>query len=460
MVERNNSRSGLTRSQSGPNSKLSLLWRSESYKNVNSSDSAGNPKREFENRSNSVGEILRKKNDDSHYIRKRPTSHNNELLQSALSQNYNLQRVNSANNLTEPEEIRSKLEQFNLRRRWDSSSQDIKELGSVGISPITIIQDEYNTRMPKQAYDFRNPDNTFKSLSRQNSSSDVSLYTAEKEEPIIGKESSGTKVYMKMNKYMHLATNGIHSLISQKSKSTLNSQSSHVSNIQSESDDESEDEFLDHQNEPTFVDSPKIEIQTDFSYIQKEIEEFQKTFVDKFNDKGLKNGNLTPKLSRVQKKLLDYKDLYKEDQGPSSAFMNQVLWDTTGSGFELKIQNEKLINQYHSIRVRFSNRITEEKNVQQDSGLIGCIKRVYSRNLALTEKKEYFEDQLNNNENVTLENKNQYLQDLWNSEYASLFPDKDEDNIENSESFQSSNNFQSSISRINMSDIAKSINIR
>lgn len=113
----------------------------------------------------------------------------------------------------------------------------------------------------------------------------------------------------------------------------------------------------------------------------EEIQNFQDNFVQKYNNAN----NLTS--SRVQQKVLDYKELQE--------YQPETLVNSLD--YNMKIQNETLTSQYTLLRLRF--------NSVNKMGVMGFISG---------ERK--WESNVTSSNLVTKENKDSYIQELWNNE--------------------------------------------
>ncbi|KAI5954654.1 hypothetical protein KGF54_002430 [Candida jiufengensis] len=243
-------------------------------------------------------------------------------------------------------------------RRWnsyqipDTAKEDSTNfIGKDSVSPLTVLKDEYNTKRPivNNAMNM-STDNSFKELEK-----------IRRESKNKDNEHFQPNLYEKM---IHMAQSGVNSLKSLTEKSSTL--------IQSESDDEEDSNFVESLDEIN-VDSQQKETQypienleTDYKFpndineIIKDITNFQN-----FDSKDQHH----PKLNRTQQKLMDYKKLYEyESKNSNSKDLNSISYDN-------KIQNETILSQYTTIRLRFSSKEIKKKKICNDVGVLGFIKR-------------------------------------------------------------------------------------
>lgn len=150
----------------------------------------------------------------------------------------------------------------------------------------------------------------------------------------------------------------------------------------------------------------------DMEQMLREIDDFQSIFVQKFN--AHTPGASTPQTStsRVQQKVLDYKDLLRGDSSDATGSHSQLSLASIGSesstslSYSIKKQHELLTSQYTHIRLRFSSR-------QHHPGALGFI---FRRPEPDQEANSAVEEGGRIHEARTI------MQTIWDEELQGLFP--------------------------------------
>ncbi|KAI5961414.1 uncharacterized protein KGF55_004037 [Candida pseudojiufengensis] len=262
-----------------------------------------------------------------------------------------------------------------LPQNEDNNSSNF--INKDSISPLTVLKDQYDTKRPivNNAMNM-STDNSYKELEK------------------IKKDSTEDQIKIQPNLYekmIHMANSGVNSLKSL----TENAFSEKTSNlIQSESDDDDDNNNVLPQNEQKDTQYPIENLENDFNFPN----EFNEMIKDITNFKN--DDNNFPKLNRTQQKLMDYKKLYEYELENNNTTSNSL-------SYEFKIQNEKILSQYNNIRLRFSSREINKKQIVTDIGVLGFINR-YKQNLLLNTTK---------NANVlSSKDTNELLKKIWDSE--------------------------------------------
>ncbi|CAH2355031.1 hypothetical protein CLIB1423_21S00276 [[Candida] railenensis] len=125
----------------------------------------------------------------------------------------------------------------------------------------------------------------------------------------------------------------------------------------------------------------------DIQDAMNEISEFQNNFVQKYNSE-VASPDAVP-ISRVQKKILDYKELRQYNSPGESGSVNSL-------DYNMKIQNETLNSQYTLIRLRF--------NSGNKVGVLGFLN-----------ERKWEPSEMNENQ-ISKVDKDKYLDELWRSE--------------------------------------------
>lgn len=190
----------------------------------------------------------------------------------------------------------------------------------------------------------------------------------------------------------------------------------------------------------------------------QEINDFQNKFVKKYNNATpTPIGNLSQKnTSRTLQKVLDYKDLYFEEEDTTNSKSSGNLlskWHPLvpgSSSFEygIKIQHEAIMSEYTQIKLRFSSSLSgsssetysipDEKSpsklqMKSKTGVLGFVDRsMYFRVQGRQEKERSVEnsDDTTGSVNhdfpqINSDNKDGYISKLWKSEVDRMFPTLD-----------------------------------
>lgn len=135
-----------------------------------------------------------------------------------------------------------------------------------------------------------------------------------------------------------------------------------IDHVHSEPDDSDSDEFTPTQYDVDLIDTPRDVKPRLLQDVINDINSFQSNFVR--ND-----GLPTPpvRVSRTQRKVLDYKDLYPEEsEAPRS------------TDYSTKIQHDTVVLEYTSIRLRFASKVVTKSHMRPDTGVLGFINRYVS----------------------------------------------------------------------------------
>lgn len=457
--ERGRSKSkDLTRSAEGSQNRLNNLKTIQE-----SSNSSINNKRTF--RSKSTNDSLAMANRKRQLPLHAGRNHSEQLLYTAINQNHqfkskltkSMSSQGNASQLLPPTAIQKNIPMvhqeisYNKRpefKRWNSydipstNSRDLKLdvfsrpeiLGKDSVSPLTVLQDNFNTKRPIVNNVVTMPtDNSFKSLSKENiNEPDDSITTEMIKKP---------NLYEKMKNF---ANASMGSLVSFQDKVT--NRSSDISRIQSElddddsntdDDDDDDDEIWGNTNKENVPESdtqyPIDQVESNlstqeqeepinFEDLVKKIDDFQGNFVNK---QSSRSGTL-----RSQQRQLDYKELYDYDSNDNSR---------TTFSYEWKIQNETISSQYNTIRLRFSSR---------HMGVLGFIERYQEHNKSSTPSTYSCFDDINSK-----------LNDAWEHEYNLLFESSvlTTPVIANTESREDQNIYKPGTT--NMAALAKSVKL-
>ncbi|EGW32641.1 uncharacterized protein SPAPADRAFT_61701 [Spathaspora passalidarum NRRL Y-27907] len=329
-------------------------------------------------------------------------------------------------------------------KKWNSFHGPDREMMIPRDSSVfSVIEDRYDTRqLPHYSWNSNVPnsstDNLFKALEEPSPTSEIEI---PEEAP------RGTSLYEKMSKLIIRAQNSVGSLVP---LSLKNPQSGSASDTRSESSDssDSEEEVVRANNTDTqytiesWKSPPALQpVNTDsLAQILDEINEFHGNFVDK----NVNHSDVIG-LNRTQQRILDYKQLYEYEEVSKPGL----------SSYELKIQNETILSQYTSIRLRFSSHeiMSSKKHmVKTDTGVLGFVNR--AKNFGLGSE--------NKNNEVTLENKDMFLQKIWDDEYYNCFVDTNHETIEEKtnddvKSISSEVGIYNQDKLVDMSNLAKSV---
>lgn len=281
-------------------------------------------------------------------------------------------------------------------KRWNSIqnlSRDNIQDDQNSISPLTVIKDQYDTKRPVSNYITSNSGYYLAGTPAEQQQSKNIPNNSHKQATGSISTQFGNKLYSKMNEF-----------IGNKSLSLIKYQS------ELDSDDEIKTSELNN------GDNLQVEM-GEMSNLEKldlnieEINEFQNHFIKKFN-------NPQDPTSRVQKKVLDYKDLQEE---PPKSYLNLILSD-----YSSRIQHETLMHQYNLIRHRFASaprfgeyllhghRINEPTTqyLKSNMGILGFINR-----------NKLSGRELDSSINVKFqftENVDEYLKTMWTEESDAL----------------------------------------
>ncbi|EGV61469.1 hypothetical protein CANTEDRAFT_135418 [Yamadazyma tenuis ATCC 10573] len=316
----------------------------------------------------------------------RSTNSDNQLLQQAL-QNQNL-RNSESHKLTGKAHPKASDITIDVRpaiKRWNSIQylpQDSKEPKNIGdptsLSPLTVIKDQYNTRMPVSNYAAAT-DNYYRDLDGNDAPpqpqpiKDLKLAEVSSPPP----DSITNKIYNKMVKLLHSSNTStftdtdrlLESGPSLHPKSSLATNTTSLSKYQSESDDESEEDLTTADRDEAFDSwaSPNVNLNEgtvlndiNINSIMDEINDFQSNFVRKYNATTPQD-ELVSSSSRVQQKILDHRDLHSQESDPVSSSSSYFSLKSINSSLNqmfgdhnFKIQHETISSQYNQIRFRFA----------------------------------------------------------------------------------------------------------
>ncbi|CCG24765.1 hypothetical protein CORT_0G00760 [Candida orthopsilosis Co 90-125] len=239
-----------------------------------------------------------------------------ELLHQAVNHRSSLTR-----SLTQAPHERQKEQCYTHRpefKRWNSYDLPPNGGPSKEISPFTILDDQYNTKHPVANSINLSTDNSFKELERS---------TPQQTPP-------KTNLYEKM-------TNFAQGLASFYTKISPSSDENLSGRIEKEAND------------------------TQYEIESVEGEDIEPGFEEIISKLALQSSDTNkPKLNRTQQKQLDLKDLYQKEHT-----------DLPELNYDWKIQNETISSQYTTIRLRFSSRQISSKQIENDMGVLGFIKR-------------------------------------------------------------------------------------
>lgn len=220
------------------------------------------------------------------------------------------------------------------------------------ISPLTVLKDQYDTKRPITNNVITNTStDTFSSLSKNNANE----VKPDRKSQITLASSHNQNLYEKMKSMAHT---GMSSLLFLTGNETQ--EKSVKSYLQSDLDDESDEDeeelwgrklnentldsdtqyAIEQINDTTTSDEPDNQT-IDFEDLMTKISGFQENLVHKLPYTNVK-------LSRTQQRQLDYKQLYEYESTDKENSSDLVCYDW-------KIQNETILSQYTSIRLRFSS---------------------------------------------------------------------------------------------------------
>lgn len=306
--------------------------------------------------------------------------------------------------------------QDNLKTRhsYRTSAQHITNnpnpnLDPDSVSPLTVLKDQYNTKRPVSNAVSKSTDNYYKDLEtpskyqmtvsgpNDNNLMGSDLEDGNKTNTTSPMESITNKIYNKMTRLLQRHDDSSLKQITPTSSNNpnltragdkLNSEKSiplsaktSILKFQSELDDESEmeddPELIDPNGNDQFdpLSSPNVNLQesstineVNFDKIMDEINDFQNNFVQKFNvntpnsatSKNEQDSyDWDSSSSRIQRKILDYKDLYNQDDNLSKnssyfslKLQNQLSYNILND-YTFKIQHETIMQQYNLIRFRY-----------------------------------------------------------------------------------------------------------
>ncbi|CUM51934.1 unnamed protein product [Debaryomyces tyrocola] len=352
-------------------------------------------------------------------------------------------------------------------------------------------------------YNYGNPDNSFRGLQSNESEiinnvhSDLSYRTtATTPSSVIA--SAANKIYNRMSQLFKDESNNLYSLSRVSSSYTLKGNelsedkkspkendldAIRTVDVKYESELDDEDAELDEECGPDFSQKMNSKHNTDnwsnipdnindthridankinYKETLQEISDFQNNFVKKYNnDIPIPIGDLGQKnTSRTLQKILDYKDLYSEEEDSSNSTSNANLsskWRSlvpgnTSYDYGIKIQHEAIMSEYTQIKLRFSSSLSDasaetyslpnEKvpsklRMKSKAGVLGFVDRSRYFTMQDNHEKEqntenldeYTTDSTTNNyfERVDSANKDEYVSNLWNNEVDRMFPILDSD---------------------------------
>lgn len=347
-------------------------------------------------------------------------------------------------------------------------------------------------------YNYGNPDNSFRGLQSNESAiinnvhSDLSYRTtATTPSSVIA--SAANKIYDRMSQLFNGESNNFYSLSRVSSCYTLkgNERSEdkkspkendldaiRTVSVKYESELDDDDSELDEECEPEISQKMNAKHNEDkwsnmpdnindihrtaankinYKETLQEISDFQNNFVKKYNndtpapigDPGQKN------TSRTLQKILDYKDLYSEEEDSSNSTSNTNLsskWRSlvpgnTSYDHGIKIQHEAIMSEYTQIKLRFSSslsgasaetyllpneKVPSKFQMKSKAGVLGFVDRSRYFTMQDNHEKEhdtenldgYTTDITTNNyfERVDSENKDEYVSNLWKNEVDRMFP--------------------------------------
>lgn len=357
----------------------------------------------------------------------------------------NLSKKNSIRSLTEAKKHIPMKEVRPTMKRWNSiqylsNDESKKEVDGNSISPLTVIKDQYDTKRPVNNYSTPTADNYYKDLDhRINERSSDEINDDLKTTNTTPMESLTNKIYNKMTKLLGSDKDSKKSDFKYKNDSTNASLLKYQSEL--DDDDDEDEEFNDETQEDGWA-SPNVEENIDLNLdtIMTEINDFQNNFVQKFNATTPQSEFEPETSSRIQRKILDYKDLYQEETlSKNSSYFSlklQNLQNQTANIFNdynFKIQYEKIIQEYNLIRLRFNNISTynnytlkgekvnqtnTNEHLKSNVGVLGFLNRVKT----LQQKEHQVAETLLNKppHKSSILNVDEYLMNIWNEEMESL----------------------------------------
>ncbi|KAK6462800.1 hypothetical protein DFJ63DRAFT_313931 [Scheffersomyces coipomensis] len=345
------------------------------------------------------------------------------------------------------------------------------------ISPLTVLKDEYNTKRPvitTSSSTLFNTDNSFQNLVDKSDNVLDSQINPQNASP-----SKSNKLYQKINHIISIAHDSMHSLVPMLSikdgvveevegeNTVATTVNSRMANYQSESDDGSDDddttinnihhnhngndlvdESLQNNDTQYRLDSWKSPIMEenlimdphDVNEIIEEINDFQNNFVYKYNTSNPNpdtNPETNERINRTQQKLLDYKELYSTDE-----FINRASNSSTSSSaslaalniensYDLKIQNETILTQYNSIRLRFPTKIVSSGKSKSSTatttattGVLGYLNR-YKPMISNPKNSK----QLDKDNKISFDDKDDILRNIWENESRSFFQSESSNSV-------------------------------
>ncbi|CAX45672.1 conserved hypothetical protein [Candida dubliniensis CD36] len=283
------------------------------------------------------------------------------------------------------------------------------------ISPLTVLKDQYDTKRPitNNVITNTSTDNSFSSLSKNNANE----VKPDRKSQITLASSHNQNLYEKMKSMAHT---GMSSLLFLTGNETQ--EKSVKSYLQSDSDDESDEDeeelwgrklnentldsdtqyAIEQINDTTTSDEPDNQT-IDFEDLMTKISGFQENLVHKLPYTNVK-------LSRTQQRQLDYKQLYEYESTDKENSSDLVCYDW-------KIQNETILSQYTSIRLRFSSKQTtntrqNKQNVENHMGILGFIDRFKNSTTSNTST---------SNLETSFDDVNAKLNKVWTQEFSHLF---------------------------------------
>lgn len=381
-----------------------------------------------------------------------------QLLQTALV-NQNLRHSSPApeiqKNLSKKNSIRSLNEGKNkhipmkevrpIMKRWNSiqylsNDETEKEIEGNSISPLTVIKDQYDTKRPVSNYATPIADNYYRDLDhRVNERSSDEIIDDLKTTNTTPMESLTNKIYNKMTKLLGNEKDPKKADFKYKNDSTNASLLKYQSELDDEEDDE--EEFNEETQDDEWA-SPNVEENIDLNLdnIMTEINDFQNNFVQKFNATTPQSEFEPETSSRIQRKILDYKDLYQEETlSKNSSYFSlklQNLQNQTSNIFNdynFKIQYEKITQEYNLIRLRFNNisnynnyslkgepvnQTNTKEHLKSNVGVLGFLNRVKT----LEQKEHQVAQTLLKKppHKSSILNVDEYLMNIWTEEMESF----------------------------------------
>lgn len=166
-----------------------------------------------------------------------------------------------------------------------------------------------------------------------------------------------------------------------------------VSRYASESDSSSEDEDDDEETRLNELDN--FSAANDITDIARELEDIRSKATASYNPDPFDSHT-----SRVQQRALQFRDLKDQEE---TSFLGNTMGDVS-----VRLQNEELLSEWNSIRLRFSNYVSSDLQKPQTlAGVLGSIGRVRCDS--------------NHPRPVQRPFKDEFLANVWQDEYRELF---------------------------------------